>query len=76
VADNGKGITPADRQRAVEPLVRLKRPGDGPGTGLGLATCQRIAQAHGSELAISATPGGGTTVSVLFPVARELSVLG
>ncbi|WP_430231353.1 sensor histidine kinase [Pseudarthrobacter oxydans] len=67
VADNGKGILPADRPRAVEPLVRLNRPGDGPGTGLGLATCRRIAQAHGGELTISDTPGGGTTVSVTFP---------
>lgn len=67
VADNGKGILPADRPRAVEPLVRLNRPGDGPGTGLGLATCSRIAQAHGGELTISDTPGGGATVSVTFP---------
>lgn len=67
VADNGKGIRPADRGRAVEPLVRLHRPGDGPGSGLGLATCQRIAQSHGGELSISETPGGGATVSVLFP---------
>jgi signal transduction histidine kinase len=67
VADNGKGILPADRERALQPLVRLNRPGDGPGTGLGLATCRRIAQSHGGELAISETPGGGTTVSVHFP---------
>jgi signal transduction histidine kinase len=67
VADNGKGILPADRRRAMEPLVRLNRPGDGPGTGLGLATCRRIAHSHGGELTISGTPGGGTTVSVLFP---------
>lgn len=67
VADNGKGIPGADRERALEPLVRLNRPGDGPGTGLGLATSRRIAQAHGGELAISDTPGGGTTVSVLLP---------
>ncbi|MHC6595111.1 GAF domain-containing sensor histidine kinase [Arthrobacter sp. C152] len=62
VADNGKGILPADRERALKPLVRLNRPGDGPGTGLGLSTSRRIAQAHGGELAISDTPGGGTTV--------------
>lgn len=67
VADNGKGIAAADRERALKPLVRLNRPGDGPGTGLGLATSRRIAQAHGGDLAISDTPGGGTTVSVLFP---------
>jgi signal transduction histidine kinase len=67
VSDNGKGMLPSERRRAVQPLVRLNRPGDGPGTGLGLSTCQRIAQAHGGALAITDTPGGGATVSVLFP---------
>ena len=66
VADNGVGISPADRKQAVEPLVRLNRAGDGPGTGLGLATCRRIAQAHGGELEIRDSPGGGATISVLF----------
>jgi signal transduction histidine kinase len=67
VSDNGKGMLPSERQRAMQPLVRLNRPGDGPGTGLGLSTCQRIAQAHGGALEITDTPGGGATVSVLFP---------
>ncbi|MFJ5859917.1 ATP-binding protein [Pseudarthrobacter sp. NPDC092439] len=67
VADNGKGIPAADREKALEPLGRLNQPGDGPGTGLGLATCSRIAQAHGGQLVISDTPGGGTTVSMTFP---------
>jgi signal transduction histidine kinase len=66
-ADNGKGILPSERSKAVEPLARLNRPGDGPGTGLGLATCRRIAQAHGGEVSIGDTPGGGATVSVSFP---------
>jgi signal transduction histidine kinase len=66
VADNGVGISAADRKRAVEPLVRLNRAGDGPGTGLGLATCRRIAHAHGGELEIRDSPGGGATISVLF----------
>jgi signal transduction histidine kinase len=66
VADNGVGILQADRKRAVEPLVRLNRSGDGPGTGLGLATCRRIANAHGGDLDIRDTPGGGATVAVLF----------
>jgi signal transduction histidine kinase len=67
VSDNGKGMLPSERQRAMQPLVRLNRPGDGPGTGLGLSTCQRIAQAHAGALVITDTPGGGATVSVLFP---------
>ena len=67
VADNGKGIAPEDRQRVLEPLVRLHREGDGQGSGLGLATCRRIAEAHGGELSLKETPGGGTTVVVSFP---------
>ncbi|WP_347108873.1 GAF domain-containing sensor histidine kinase [Paenarthrobacter sp. S56] len=67
VADNGKGIAPEDRGKVLEPLVRLRRPGDGPGTGLGLATCSSIAKAHGGELTLSETPGGGLTVTVTFP---------
>lgn len=67
VADNGKGIDPEDRAKVLEPLVRLRRPGDGPGSGLGLATCSSIAKAHGGELMLRETPGGGTTVAISFP---------
>ncbi|MCT9869836.1 GAF domain-containing sensor histidine kinase [Paenarthrobacter aurescens] len=67
VADNGKGINPEDRAKCLEPLVRLRRQGDGPGSGLGLATCSSIAKAHGGDLTLAETPGGGTTVAVSFP---------
>ncbi|UKA70660.1 GAF domain-containing sensor histidine kinase [Arthrobacter sp. FW306-06-A] len=67
VADNGKGIAPADRQRVLEPLVRLHREGDGQGSGLGLAICRRIVEAHGGELTLKETPGGGTTAVISFP---------
>ncbi len=67
VADNGKGIAPKDRQRVLEPLVRLHREGDGQGSGLGLAICRRIAEAHGGELTLKETPGGGTTAVISFP---------
>ncbi len=67
VADNGKGIAPEDRAKVLEPLVRLRRQGDGPGSGLGLATCSSIAKAHGGALTLAETPGGGTTVTVSFP---------
>ncbi|BCW50581.1 hypothetical protein StoSoilB13_29230 (plasmid) [Arthrobacter sp. StoSoilB13] len=67
VADNGKGIHAEDRAKVLEPLVRLRRQGDGPGSGLGLATCSSIAKAHGGELTLSETAGGGTTVAVSFP---------
>lgn len=63
-ADNGIGIAPEDRQRALEPLVRLET--DVAGTGLGLATCNRIAQAHGGHLELAETDGGGLTVRAWF----------
>lgn len=64
VIDHGKGIDPADRQRVLEPLVRLHRDGDPAGSGIGLATCARIAAAHGGSIALTETHGGGITVTV------------
>jgi signal transduction histidine kinase len=37
------------------------------GSGIGLATCQRIVEAHGATLDIAGTPGGGTTITVTLP---------
>ncbi|MGO4193654.1 ATP-binding protein [Arthrobacter sp. YAF17] len=67
VRDNGKGIPAGERINVTDPLVRLHRADDPPGFGLGLATCVRIAQAHGGRLEIGSAPGGGTTVSVILP---------
>ncbi|MEW1806349.1 GAF domain-containing sensor histidine kinase [Pseudarthrobacter sp. NPDC080039] len=70
VEDNGKGIAPQDRQRVLEPLVRLHRKGDGHGSGLGLAISRRIVEAHGGELALKETPGGGTTAAISLPAEQ------
>jgi signal transduction histidine kinase len=64
VVDHGRGIPAEDRTRALEPLVRLQRDGDPAGSGIGLATCTRIAAAHGGSISLTETPGGGTTVTV------------
>ncbi|MHA7178900.1 sensor histidine kinase [Arthrobacter sp. MDB2-24] len=64
VIDHGRGIPAEDRTRALEPLVRLQRDGDPAGSGIGLATCTRIAAAHGGSISLTETPGGGTTVTV------------
>ncbi|WP_307489870.1 sensor histidine kinase [Pseudarthrobacter defluvii] len=52
VIDNGKGISTPDRERVLDPLVRLNREDDPPGTGLGLATCAPIAAGAGGRLDI------------------------
>ena len=69
VADNGDGIALDQRATVLEPLARLRD--DVPGTGLGLATCQRIARAHGGQLMLAETPGGGLTVVVELPDAEQ-----
>ena len=71
VSDHGCGIPPEQLARVTEPFYmvdksRARRQG---GSGLGLALCKRIAEAHGSELAIESTVGVGTRVSVILPLA-------
>jgi len=69
VTDNGRGIPPERRGDVLRPLVRLDRDHATSGTGLGLATCVRVAEAHHGRLTIGDTPGGGTTVTVFAPTA-------
>jgi signal transduction histidine kinase len=67
VSDNGMGVPAAERMRILQPLARMERDWDTPGIGIGLATSERIAQAHGGVLELSDTPGGGTTVTLRVP---------
>lgn len=68
VADHGCGIPQSEISRVTEPfyMVDKSRARKQGGSGLGLALCKRIAEAHGSELHIESTPGEGTRVSVIL----------
>ena len=70
VDDDGPGIPPADRSRAVERFVRLDegRARDAGGAGLGLAIASDVATAHGGRLVIGEAPVGGARVSLVLPV--------
>jgi CheY-like chemotaxis protein len=65
VADTGVGMDDDTRRRCLEPFFTTK--GER-GTGLGLAMVYGMAQRHAAEIGIDSVPGGGTTVSVSFPV--------
>ncbi len=65
VTDNGRGI-PEDKQDQVfEPFARIDK--TVPGTGIGLATCKRIVEAHGGRIGITTPANGGTVVWFLLP---------
>lgn len=66
VSDNGCGIAPDERDRVVEPFERGAAAA-APGTGLGLATCRKVAQLHGGQLDIVDSGLGGATISLRIP---------
>lgn len=73
VRDHGCGI-PADQlSRVTEPfyMVDKSRARKQGGSGLGLALCSRIAQAHGGTLTIDSAPGKGTAVTVTLRTAQK-----
>ncbi len=66
VADHGCGIPQEEISRVTEPfyMVDKSRARQQGGSGLGLALCKRIAEAHGSDLHIESEVGRGTQISL------------
>ncbi len=71
VADTGEGIAPEHLPHVTERFYRVdaSRARDSGGSGLGLALCKNIVQAHGGSMRIESTLGVGTRVLVLLPRA-------
>jgi len=65
VTDDGRGVPEADRERVFEPMVRLDT--TVLGTGLGLATCRRVVEAHGGRIGLGEAAGGGTVAWFELP---------
>ncbi|MEU2595714.1 HAMP domain-containing sensor histidine kinase [Streptomyces hirsutus] len=71
VADDGDGVTEADRERIFERFVRLDaaRSRDDGGAGLGLALARDVAVRHGGTLTAGAAPSGGALFELRLPLA-------
>jgi CheY-like chemotaxis protein len=67
VSDDGIGMDDATRERIFEPFFTTKEPGKG--TGLGLAMVYVLMQQHHGFVGVTAAPGRGTDVRLLFPLA-------
>ena len=68
VADTGEGMSREQLSKLFEPFYTTKPRG----TGLGLTVVSRVVEQNGGRVAVTSSPGEGTTFSiVLQPVAGE-----
>lgn len=80
VADRGPGIPPTDLEHVFDKFYRVlhsqSNTGYPAGSGLGLAVCKGVVEAHGGRIWAELRVGGGLVVFVLLPVGeRERMVL-
>jgi two-component system, OmpR family, sensor kinase len=71
VADHGPGLRPEEIKRIFEPFYRAdpSRSRDSGGAGLGLSIVSAVVTAHGGQVRVMETSGGGVTFEVELPLA-------
>jgi light-regulated signal transduction histidine kinase (bacteriophytochrome) len=67
IRDNGIGFPPEKIGLLFIPLQRLHTADEFPGSGIGLATVQRIIFRHGGKIWAEGAPGAGATFSFMIP---------
>ena len=68
VADEGAGLSPAQKAKVFDKFERLGRGGDG-GSGLGLYISRRLARAMGGDLTVECAPGEGARFTLSLPLS-------
>jgi signal transduction histidine kinase len=66
ISDTGVGISEENKAKLFTPLFTTKAKG----TGLGLAVCKRIIDAHMGSISVDSVEGEGTTFTILLPVGE------
>ncbi|MFI5282973.1 MAG: sensor histidine kinase [Candidatus Dormibacterales bacterium] len=71
VIDHGPGLGPEQMERIFEPFYRAdpSRSRDSGGAGLGLSIVSAVVAAHGGQVTVTETTGGGATFQVELPLA-------
>lgn len=74
VEDNGQGFDEQDAEH-IFGVFRTLHPRDRyPGSGIGLATCRRIAELHGGEITARGRPGQGSVFTLSLPIRAHKGV--
>jgi signal transduction histidine kinase len=73
VSDNGIGMDPDEARDIFEPFHRLHGDGHYPGTGIGLAVCERIVEHHGGRIWAVSQQGRGSTFNFTLPADPQLA---
>lgn len=78
VADRGPGIPPGDIERVFDKFYRVLNyrhatgaPGYPTGSGLGLAVCRGLVEAHGGRIWATQRDGGGLVMHIVLPVGEQ-----
>lgn len=74
IEDRGPGIAPQDRERIFDKFYRVlgtQRKGT-EGSGLGLAVCRGLIEAHGGRIWVEKREGGGARFRFSLPIPTEL----
>jgi two-component system, OmpR family, sensor histidine kinase KdpD len=70
IADRGIGIDPAEQPLVFDKLYRSRnRTAHIPGTGMGLAICRAIIEAHNGTISVTSQPGQGSVFTFSLPLA-------
>jgi two-component system sensor histidine kinase KdpD len=76
VDDLGPGIPTGKEDRIFERFTRGERDPSRPGTGLGLALCRAIIEAHGGRIWAENRPGGGARFAFTLPLLKPPATPG